>query len=349
MPSSELAVRGALSKPKSTEGGLDKSAGVAWVQTLPSSRLQMCRVLSKPKSAGGGLGNPLSLACKICQATERWRGVVQSPNLIGKGVGNDTGVACARGPPKLWRGAKEAELKMDRTDDLSVVPKKRSHCANTRRTDGLFMVPTRPDRGQAQGPMQHHNGQSTRVQTTTWHGANAAKTCGQNGFAQIELRKQNMWDFPSAIVAAYALANFHSNKESLEASSPPTFMKNRKEKEVEWKKDSASIRQNGRKNHSAAQGNNNLKNQGCSYAMGLTYMDANENEGNVEVYAENTIKVMGTVLEREANQRSVRRGRQIHLVWVRSHGAKHKRCMLTLGMGPMQHHDGQSTRVQAFT
>ncbi|KAG6517754.1 hypothetical protein ZIOFF_021152 [Zingiber officinale] len=80
--------------------------------------------------------------------------------------------------------------------------------------------------------------------------------------------RQNVRDFPGAIIAADALANFHSNKESLETSSPPKVMKNRKAKEVERKKDAASSRRNGGKDHSVAQGNNNLKSQGCFLCNG---------------------------------------------------------------------------------
>ncbi|KAG6518262.1 hypothetical protein ZIOFF_021666 [Zingiber officinale] len=61
---------------------------------------------------------------------------------------------------------------------------------------------------------------------------------------------------------ADALVDFQSNKESLEASMPSKFMKNHKGKEAEWK-DSAKHRWNGKKNHSATQENDNLKNKGC--------------------------------------------------------------------------------------
>ncbi|KAG6520607.1 hypothetical protein ZIOFF_017666 [Zingiber officinale] len=91
---------------------------------------------------------------------------------------------------------------------------------------------------------------------------------GLQPWAQIELRRQNVRDLPGAFIAADALANFHSNKESLETSSPPKVMKNRKAKEVERKKDAASSRRNGGKDHSVAQGNNNLKSQGCFLCNG---------------------------------------------------------------------------------
>ncbi|KAG6524215.1 hypothetical protein ZIOFF_014107 [Zingiber officinale] len=50
--------------------------------------------------------------------------------------------------------------------------------------------------------------------------------------------------------------------------SPPKFMKNRKEKEAGRKKDAASSQRNGGKDHSVAQGNNNLKSQGCFLCNG---------------------------------------------------------------------------------
>ncbi|KAG6514417.1 hypothetical protein ZIOFF_024772 [Zingiber officinale] len=121
----------------------------------------------------------------------------------------------------------------------------------------------------------------------------------------------NVCDVLGAIVVADALADFHSNKESLETFSPPKFMKNRKERKVKQKKGAASNRRNGRKDYSAAQGNNNLKSQDC-FLWNVPHLvrecpkrknvDANENEGNVEIYAEDASKVMGTVLEQKAYQ-----------------------------------------------
>ncbi|KAG6486334.1 hypothetical protein ZIOFF_054904 [Zingiber officinale] len=142
----------------------------------------------------------------------------------------------------------------------------------------------------------------------------------------------NVRDLLDAIVVVDVLSNFHSNKESLDVSSPPKFMKNRKE-ETELKKDSANNRWNDRKDHSAAQGNN-LKNQGCFLCneshlvrdcpkqeklnvllakeddehhiqevvslinplpllTSIVGIDANGNKGNVEVYEESISKVVG--------------------------------------------------------
>ncbi|KAG6507273.1 hypothetical protein ZIOFF_032615 [Zingiber officinale] len=91
---------------------------------------------------------------------------------------------------------------------------------------------------------------------------------GLQPWAQIELRRQNVRDLLGAIIAADALADFRSNKESLEPSYPPKILKNRKVKEVERKKDAASSRRNSGKDHSVAQGNNNMKSQGCFLCNG---------------------------------------------------------------------------------
>ncbi|KAG6482945.1 hypothetical protein ZIOFF_059584 [Zingiber officinale] len=97
--SSEVAVWG-CSSSSLIGGRLDKSAGVAWAQAMPSSKLAVRGALSKPKFARGGLGKPLSMTCEICQVMERQCGAVQSPSLTGEEPGNDPSVAYARDTSK---------------------------------------------------------------------------------------------------------------------------------------------------------------------------------------------------------------------------------------------------------
>ncbi|KAG6515103.1 hypothetical protein ZIOFF_025488 [Zingiber officinale] len=96
---------------------------------------------------------------------------------------------------------------------------------------------------------------------------------GLQPWAQVELRRQNVRDLPSAIiVAADALVDLRMSKENLNMSSSSKSNFVRKDKKGDWKKegkkdakkkDSGNNHGKGKVEHSAVRGKDNLKNQGC--------------------------------------------------------------------------------------
>ncbi|KAG6506195.1 hypothetical protein ZIOFF_031513 [Zingiber officinale] len=96
-------------------------------------------------------------------------------------------------------------------------------------------------------------------------------------WAQVELRRQNVKDLPSAIVAADALVDLRMSKENLNTSSSSKSNFVRKDKKGDWKKegkkdvkkkDSGNNHGKGKMEHSATQGKDNSKNQGCFLCNG---------------------------------------------------------------------------------
>ncbi|KAG6520213.1 hypothetical protein ZIOFF_017251 [Zingiber officinale] len=95
---------------------------------------------------------------------------------------------------------------------------------------------------------------------------------GLQPWAQVELRRQNVRDLPSAIAAADALVDLRMSKENLNVSSSSKSNFVRKDKKGDWKKegkndakkkDLGNNHGKGKAEHSAVRGKDNSKNQGC--------------------------------------------------------------------------------------
>ncbi|KAG6478499.1 hypothetical protein ZIOFF_061942 [Zingiber officinale] len=95
---------------------------------------------------------------------------------------------------------------------------------------------------------------------------------GLQPWAQVELRRQNVRDLPSAIAAADALVDLRMSKENLNVSSSSKSNFFCKDKKGDWKKegkkdakkkDSGNNHGKGKAEHSAVRGKDNSKNQGC--------------------------------------------------------------------------------------
>ncbi|KAG6498516.1 hypothetical protein ZIOFF_038234 [Zingiber officinale] len=95
---------------------------------------------------------------------------------------------------------------------------------------------------------------------------------GLQPWAQVELRRQNVKDLPSAIIVVDALVDLRMSKENLNtsSSSKPNFI--RKDKKGDWKKDCkkdvkkkdlGNNQGKGKAEHSVARGKDNVKNQSC--------------------------------------------------------------------------------------
>ncbi|KAG6482740.1 hypothetical protein ZIOFF_059378 [Zingiber officinale] len=100
---------------------------------------------------------------------------------------------------------------------------------------------------------------------------------GLQPWAQVELRRQNVKDLPSAIVAADALVDLHMSKENLNTSLSSKSIFFHKDKKGVWKKevkkdakkkDPGNNHGKGKAEHSATLGKANLKNQGCFLCNG---------------------------------------------------------------------------------
>ncbi|KAG6528577.1 hypothetical protein ZIOFF_010756 [Zingiber officinale] len=100
---------------------------------------------------------------------------------------------------------------------------------------------------------------------------------GLQPWAQVELRRQNVKDLPSAIVVADALVDLRMSKENLNTSSSSKSNFVRKDKKGDWKKegkkdakrkDSGNNHGKGKAEHVATRGKDNWKNQGCFLCNG---------------------------------------------------------------------------------
>ncbi|KAG6510926.1 hypothetical protein ZIOFF_028973 [Zingiber officinale] len=100
---------------------------------------------------------------------------------------------------------------------------------------------------------------------------------GLQPWAQVELRRQNVRDLPSAIAAADALVDLRMSKENLNVSSSSKSNFVRKDKKGDWKKegkkdakkkDPGNNHGKGKAEHSAVRGKDNSKNQGCFLCNG---------------------------------------------------------------------------------
>ncbi|KAG6479323.1 hypothetical protein ZIOFF_062786 [Zingiber officinale] len=94
---------------------------------------------------------------------------------------------------------------------------------------------------------------------------------GLQPWAQVELRRQNVRDLPSAIAAADALVDLRMSKENLNVSSSSKSNFVRKDKKGDWKKegkkdakkkDPGNNHGKGKAEHSTVRGKDNSKNQG---------------------------------------------------------------------------------------
>ncbi|KAG6506505.1 hypothetical protein ZIOFF_031829 [Zingiber officinale] len=100
---------------------------------------------------------------------------------------------------------------------------------------------------------------------------------GLQPWAQVELRRQNVRDLPSAIAAADALVDLRMSKENLNVSSSSKSNFVRKDKKGDWKKegkkdakkkDLGNNHGKGKAEHLAGRGKDNSKNQGCFLCNG---------------------------------------------------------------------------------
>ncbi|KAG6526884.1 hypothetical protein ZIOFF_008971 [Zingiber officinale] len=100
---------------------------------------------------------------------------------------------------------------------------------------------------------------------------------GLQPWAQVELRRQNVRDLPSAIAAADALVDLRMSKENLNVSSSSKSNFVHKDKKGDWKKegkkdakmkDPGNNHGKGKAEHSAVRGKDNSKNQGCFLCNG---------------------------------------------------------------------------------
>ncbi|KAG6480490.1 hypothetical protein ZIOFF_063990 [Zingiber officinale] len=100
---------------------------------------------------------------------------------------------------------------------------------------------------------------------------------GLQPWAQVELRRQNVRDLPSAIAAADALVDLRMSKENLNVSSSSKSNFVRKDKKGDWKKegkkdakkkDPGNNHGKGKAEHSTVRGKDNSKNQGCFLCNG---------------------------------------------------------------------------------